>query len=71
MLKPTIFREYDIRGEADRELPDADVETLGRAIGTYLQRLRAAGTIYGAEDGIRWRISDAERLAQARQRLDA
>jgi phosphomannomutase / phosphoglucomutase len=33
MLKPTIFREYDIRGEADRELPDADVETLGRAIG--------------------------------------
>ena len=38
MLKPTIFREYDIRGEADRELPDADVETLGRAIGTYLQR---------------------------------
>ena len=38
MLKPTIFREYDIRGEADSELPDADVETLGRAIGTYLQR---------------------------------
>ena len=38
MLKPTIFREYDIRGEADRELLDADVETLGQAVGTYLQR---------------------------------
>jgi len=38
MLKPTIFREYDIRGIADSELQDGDVETLGRAIGTYLQR---------------------------------
>jgi phosphomannomutase/phosphoglucomutase len=38
MLKPTIFREYDIRGVADQELLDPDVETLGRAIGTYLRR---------------------------------
>jgi phosphomannomutase/phosphoglucomutase len=38
MLKPTIFREYDIRGVADVELLDADVETLGQAIGTCLQR---------------------------------
>ena len=38
MLKPTIFREYDIRGAADVELLDADVETLGQACGTYLQR---------------------------------
>jgi phosphomannomutase/phosphoglucomutase len=38
MLKPTIFREYDIRGVADAELPDDGVEQLGRAIGTYLQR---------------------------------
>jgi phosphomannomutase / phosphoglucomutase len=38
MLKPTIFREYDIRGIADVELLDADVEELGRAFGTYLQR---------------------------------
>src|SRR5438128_3191407 len=38
MLKPTIFREYDIRGIADTELPDADVQDLGRAIGTFLQR---------------------------------
>ena len=42
MLKPTIFREYDIRGIADRhpdvELTDSGVELLGRAFGTYLQR---------------------------------
>lgn len=38
MLKPTIFREYDIRGIADTELLDDGIEQLGRAIGTYLQR---------------------------------
>jgi phosphomannomutase/phosphoglucomutase len=38
MLKPTIFREYDIRGIADAELLDDDIRDLGRAIGTYLQR---------------------------------
>src|SRR5437867_1120507 len=38
MLKPTIFREYDIRGIADEELLDAGVTELGQAIGTYLQR---------------------------------
>ncbi len=38
MLKPTIFREYDIRGIADEELLDPGIIDLGRAIGTYLQR---------------------------------
>src|SRR5215831_9676694 len=38
MLKPTIFREYDIRGIADEELIDSGVELLGQAFGTYLQR---------------------------------
>ncbi|MBI3472836.1 MAG: phosphomannomutase/phosphoglucomutase [Candidatus Solibacter usitatus] len=38
MLKPTIFREYDIRGIADQELLDPGIEDLGRAVGTYLQR---------------------------------
>jgi phosphomannomutase/phosphoglucomutase len=38
MLTPTIFREYDIRGIADKELLSADIENLGRAIGTYLRR---------------------------------
>jgi phosphomannomutase/phosphoglucomutase len=38
MLKPTIFREYDIRGIAETELLDAGIHDLGRAVGTYLQR---------------------------------
>ena len=38
MLHPGIFREYDIRGVADKELLDADVEQLGRGLGTYLIR---------------------------------
>jgi phosphomannomutase/phosphoglucomutase len=38
MLKPTIFREYDIRGIAETDLANEDVAVLGRAIGTYLQR---------------------------------
>jgi phosphomannomutase/phosphoglucomutase len=38
MFKPTIFREYDIRGAAGIELLDPDVEQLGRAFGTYLGR---------------------------------
>ncbi len=38
MLKPTIFREYDIRGVAEIELTSPDVTDLGRALGTLLQR---------------------------------
>jgi phosphomannomutase/phosphoglucomutase len=38
MLKPTIFREYDIRGVADSELLNPDVEQLGLGLGTYLRR---------------------------------
>ena len=38
MFKPTIFREYDIRGIADTELLSGDVEQLGLGLGTYLQR---------------------------------
>ncbi|MDQ6699858.1 MAG: phosphomannomutase/phosphoglucomutase [Acidobacteriota bacterium] len=38
MLKSNIFREYDIRGVADAELPDAGITELGQAIGTYMQR---------------------------------
>lgn len=38
MLKPTIFREYDIRGIADTELHSEGVAQLGQAVGTYLRR---------------------------------
>lgn len=42
MLNPTVFREYDIRGVADRDLPSEGVELLGRAIGSFVRRRVAA-----------------------------
>lgn len=40
-LPSTIFREYDIRGIADKELLDAGIRKLGQAIGTYLIRRKS------------------------------
>jgi len=37
-LNPEIIREYDIRGAADRDLPDEACYLLGRAIGTFQRR---------------------------------
>lgn len=37
-INPGIFREYDIRGNADRDLGDPAVEALGRAYGTVIRR---------------------------------
>jgi len=34
-MNPLIFREYDIRGIAETELPDGEVYRLGQAYGTY------------------------------------
>src|SRR5260370_2432270 len=45
MLKPTIFREYDIRGVADSELLSPDIEQLGLGLGSYLQRHRGGRQI--------------------------
>ncbi len=36
-MNPEIFREYDVRGVVGRDLDEALVEGLGRAIGTYAQ----------------------------------
>lgn len=37
-MKANIFREYDIRGLVDQEISDQDVVTLGRAMGTYMDK---------------------------------
>jgi phosphomannomutase/phosphoglucomutase len=37
-MNPLIFREYDVRGVADRDLTDELAEDLGRAFGTFLSR---------------------------------
>jgi len=35
-VNPRVFREYDIRGVAERDFPDDFVTDLGKAIGTFL-----------------------------------
>ncbi len=40
-IPPHIFREYDIRGVADRDMSDSFVTDLGRALGTYMGRIGA------------------------------
>lgn len=37
-MNPEIFREYDIRGIAGKDLNEGDVEQLGRGVGTFLRR---------------------------------
>src|SRR5688572_14741289 len=37
-MNSLIFREYDIRGVADRDLTDEVVTNIGRAFGTFLNR---------------------------------
>lgn len=38
MLNPEMFREYDIRGIAGKDMDAEDVVLIGKGIGTYLQR---------------------------------
>jgi len=37
-VNPYIFREYDIRGLADKDLPDKSVRLIGQAFGTMIKR---------------------------------
>ncbi len=49
MLTSTVFREYDIRGVADRDLPSPSVELLGQAVGTVLRRRGGKRAQVGAD----------------------
>jgi phosphomannomutase / phosphoglucomutase len=44
-FNPRVFREYDIRGVADRDLSDELCENLGKSIGTHLRREQKARRI--------------------------
>lgn len=46
-MNPLIFREYDIRGVADVDLTDREVEALGRGIGTYLNTFQKKSITLG------------------------
>ena len=38
MINPEMFREYDIRGIAGKDMDEDDVVTIGKGIGTFLLR---------------------------------
>ena len=48
-MNPRVFREYDIRGNADRDLDDGFAADLGRAIGTHLHRAGARRITLGRD----------------------
>jgi phosphomannomutase/phosphoglucomutase len=60
VLNTQIFRQYDIRGQAERDLTDEVGELLGQAFGTYVQE-RGSGPILVGRDN---RLS-SERLRNA------
>lgn len=48
-MNPGIFREYDIRGIAGKDMTDEDVIIIGKAAGTYLQRYGCSGLTVGRD----------------------
>ena len=48
-VNDSIFREYDIRGIADRDLNDSLVHDIGRAIGTFLLRQNGTSVAIGRD----------------------
>ena len=57
-----VFREYDIRGKAERDLTDSFSESLGRAFGFYVQQERGRHIVVGRDCRLSSeRISDSFR----------
>ncbi len=49
MINPLIFREYDIRGIADKDLTDDIVFSIGQGIGTYAQNVGVKETVIAGD----------------------
>lgn len=49
MLNPEIFRQYDIRGVAGKDMTQDDVVLLGKGIGTYLQQQNNRFVVVGRD----------------------
>ncbi len=63
-MNPQMFREYDIRGIAGKDMTEEDVYVIGRAIGTYLRRRGAVRISVGRDcrlssEGYAGRIMEA------------
>lgn len=50
-VNPKIFREYDIRGVAGKDLPEEMVETIGKAFAQYLRGKKKHNCIVVGRDG--------------------
>jgi phosphomannomutase/phosphoglucomutase len=48
-VSPTIFREYDVRGLADRDLTEEAVSLVGRALGTLVRRAGGRTVVLGRD----------------------
>jgi phosphomannomutase/phosphoglucomutase len=48
-MNPLIFREYDVRGVADRDLTDELALDLGRSFGTFLKRRKQRRIVVGRD----------------------
>jgi phosphomannomutase/phosphoglucomutase len=48
-MNPRVFREYDIRGNADRDLDSTFVGDLGKALGSHLHRAGARRITLGRD----------------------
>jgi len=52
VVNPDIFRQYDIRGVAQRDLTPETVELLGKAFGTYIQAHGTRRVIVGRDNRV-------------------
>ncbi len=48
-MNPLIFREYDIRGIVDKDLTEDMVEQIGRAYGTFIQKVQGSEVVIGRD----------------------
>lgn len=51
-INPQIFRQYDIRGVAGRDLTDETVELLGKAFGVYVKESGSNKVLVGRDNRI-------------------
>lgn len=50
VINPQIFRQYDIRGVAERDLTNETVELLGKAFGTYVNESGSSKVLVGRDN---------------------
>ncbi len=49
-VKPSVFKKYDIRGKAEEDFTDPEVEKLGRALGAYFRKKGQTTALVGRDN---------------------